>query len=154
MDDLLALPELASSRIRVHHYDLNEFDHLYSVASNAHRLSQLVKADARVCARAGLLHDLGAHWFNTVAPCALAERLDEPHAVRHAIRAHTVVPHLPRSREAVVVADFLATAQETGFVLRRSRERAGCRLRENVARRTAVLRAWPHSTLGAARRSR
>ena len=141
IEDLLALPELASSRDRVHHYDLTEFDHLLSVARNAHRLSRLVKADARICARAGLLHDLGAHWFNTVAPCALAERLDEPHAVRHAIRSHTVVPHLPRSREAwiVVAADFLATAQETQFVLRRSRLRAGQALRENITRRRAVI---------------
>jgi hypothetical protein len=46
--------------------------------------------------------------------------------VRHAIRAHTVLPCLPRTREAwaVVAADFLTTAQECHFVYRRFRTRS------------------------------
>src|SRR5919198_6002630 len=92
VEDLLSLPELEGSRSRVHHFDLSEYDHLLGVAQNAHRLSRVLRADSRICARAGLLHDLGAHWFNTFAPHALATRLDEPHGVRHAIRAHTVLP--------------------------------------------------------------
>ena len=71
--DLLSLPELHSSRERPHHFDLTEYDHLLLVARHAHRISHLVRADARVCARAGLLHDLGAHWFDTTAPCELAQ---------------------------------------------------------------------------------
>jgi hypothetical protein len=135
--DLLTLPELDSSRERVHHFDLSEFDHLMSVAQNAHRLSRYLRADARICARAGLLHDLGAHWFNTLAPCELATRLEEPHTVRHAIRAHTLFPVLPRTREAwvVVAADFLTSAQECRFVLGRARARASSRLRGRLAMR-------------------
>ena len=134
--DLMALPELHSSRERPHHFDLTEYDHLLLVARHAHRLSRLVRADARTCARAGLLHDLGAHWFNTSAPCALAQRLEEPHAVWHAIRAHTLFPELPRTREAwvVVAADFLSSAQECHFVFRRARARAADRLRRRLAR--------------------
>lgn len=141
VEDLLSLPELEGSRGRVHHFDLSEYDHLLGVAKNAHRLSRIVRADSRVCARAGLLHDLGAHWFNTVAPHALATRLDEPLGVRHAIRAHTVLPELPRTREAwvVVAADFLTTTQECGFVIKRARQRAGDRVKSQIERRRAVL---------------
>jgi HD superfamily phosphohydrolase YqeK len=121
--DLLDLPELHDSRLRVHHFDLTEYDHLMQVAQTAHRVSRFLRADARVSARAGLLHDLGAHWFNTVKPVALATRLEECHGVRHAIRAHTLLPTLPRTREAwaVVAADFITTARECHFVYRRTR---------------------------------
>jgi hypothetical protein len=123
--DLLDLPELHESRGRVHHFDLTEYDHLMGVARNAYRVSRLFRADPRVSARAGLLHDLGAHWFNTVKPVALATRLGECNGVCHAIRAHTVLPSLPRTREAwaVVAADFITTAQECHFVYRRFRSR-------------------------------
>ena len=143
VEDLLCLPELHSSRERVHHFDLSEFDHLMQVAQNAHRISHYLKADARVCARAGLLHDLGAHWFNTLAPCELARRLEEPVAVRHAIRAHTLVPELPRTREAwvVVAADFVTSAQECGFVFKRARQQAGVRLRQRIDRHREQLTA-------------
>ena len=139
--DLLSLPELEGSRQRVHHFDLSEFDHLMGVAQNAHRLSRFMRADARVCARAGLLHDLGAHWFNTVAPCALAVRLAEPPGVHHAIRAHTLLPKVPRTREAwvVVAADLLTTTQECRFVIGRARQRAGYRVRAQIERRRQVL---------------
>jgi HD superfamily phosphohydrolase YqeK len=140
--DLLSLPELHSSRERAHHFDLSEYDHLMLVAQHAHRLSRFVNADARTCARAGLLHDLGAHWFDTAAPCALAERLEEPDSVWHAIRAHTLFPELPRTREAwvVVAADFLSSAQECHFVFRRARSRATDRLRRRVANSAGLLR--------------
>ena len=140
--DLLVLPELDSSRHRVHHFDLSEFDHLLLVAQYAHRLSRFVRADARVCARAGLLHDLGAHWFNTLAPYELAIRLDEPLSVRHAIKAHTIFPELPRTREAwvVVAADFLTSAQECHVVLRRAQKRASDRPRTRLRFRSRVRR--------------
>src|SRR6266498_3356023 len=143
VEDLMALPELEGSRVRVHHFDLSEYDHLLGVAKNAHRLSRFLKADARICARAGLLHDLGAHWFNTIAPCALAQRLEEPVAVRHAIRAHTLLPVLPRTREAwvVVAADLLTTTQECQFVFSRARQRAGSSVRANIQRRRQALLA-------------
>ena len=139
--DLLCLPELEGSRQRVHHFDLSEFDHLMAVAQNAHRLSRFVRADARVCARAGLLHDLGAHWFNTVVPCALAVRLAEPPGVRHAIKAHTLLPQVPRTREAwvVVAADLLTTTQECRFVIGHARQRAGHRVKAQIERRRQVL---------------
>ncbi|HEU5316993.1 MAG TPA: HD domain-containing protein [Chloroflexota bacterium] len=121
--DLLELPELHASRERVHHFDLSEYDHLMGVARTAHQVSRMLRADPRVSARAGLLHDLGAHWFNTVKPVALATRLGECDGVRHAIRAHTVLPAVPRTREAwaVVAADFITTARECHFVYRRFR---------------------------------
>jgi glycyl-tRNA synthetase beta chain/uncharacterized protein len=134
--DLLALPEMHSSQRRAHHFDLTEFDHLLLVARHAHRLSQYVKADPRVCARAGILHDLGAHWFDTAAPCALAQRLEEPQGVRHAIRAHTFLPELPRTREAwvVIAADLLTSCEECRLVFRRARSRATARWRTRLAR--------------------
>lgn len=145
--DLLDLPELHASRERVHHFDLSEYDHLLGVAQTAHRVSRFLRADARVSARAGLLHDLGAHWFNTVRPVALAARLEEPHTVRHAIRAHTLLPELPRTREAwaVVAADFITTARECHFMYRRVRAHAGQRVRAlpgspRLALRPALLR--------------
>lgn len=154
--DLLELPELHASRERVHHFDLTEYDHLMDVARTAHRVSRFLRADARICARAGLLHDLGAHWFNTVQPVALASRLGECHRVQHAIRAHTLLPAVPRTREAwaVVAADFITTARECHFVYRRLRSRAVPRLRlMNLQRRLALqsrlspfrgLRAGPY----------
>ena len=162
--DLLDLPELHESRNRVHHFDLTEYDHLMGVARNAYRVSRLLRADPRVSARAGLLHDLGAHWFNTVKPVALATRLEECYGVRHAIRAHTVLPCLPRTREAwaVVAADFITTAQECHFVYRRFRSRSGSSARfsrlMNLKRRLALqsrlspfkgLRAGPYVRSGA-----
>ena len=162
--DLLDLPELHESRTRVHHFDLSEYDHLLGVARNAYRVSRLFRADPRVSARAGLLHDLGAHWFNTVKPVALATRLEECHGVRHAIRAHTVLPCLPRTREAwaVVAADFITTAQECHFVYRRFRSRSAGAPRfsrlMNLKRRLALqsrlspfkgLRAGPYVRSGA-----
>lgn len=135
------LPELHSSRQRSHHFDLSEFDHLWLVAQHAHRLSRYVRADARTCARAGLLHDLGAHWFNTAVPYALAMRLEETHGVRHAIRAHTLFPELPRTREAwvVVAADFLTSAQECRLVFRRARARASAGLRRRLSQPEHLL---------------
>jgi hypothetical protein len=129
--DLLELPELHASRERVHHFDLTEYDHLMGVARTAYQVSRYLRADPRVSARAGLLHDLGAHWFNTVKPVALATRLEECHGVRHAIRAHTLLPVLPRTREAwaVVAADFITTARECHFVYCRARTRAAGQLR-------------------------
>ncbi|MGI8424816.1 MAG: HD domain-containing protein [Chloroflexota bacterium] len=154
--DLLELPELYESRARVHHFNLTEYDHLMGVARNAYRVSRFFRADPRISARAGLLHDLGAHWFNTVKPVALATRLEECHGVRHAIRAHTVLPVLPRTREAwaVVAADFITTAQECHFVYRRFRAgpRAHTRIM-NLKRRLSLqsrlspfkgLRAGPY----------
>ena len=161
--DLLDLPELYESRSRVHHFDLTEYDHLMGVARNAYRVSLLFRANPRVSARAGLLHDLGAHWFNTVKPVALATRLEECQGVRHAIRAHTVLPCLPRTREAwsVVAADFLTTAQECHFVYRRFRTRPAGVARfprlTNLKRRLALqsrlspfngLRAGPYVRSG------
>jgi glycyl-tRNA synthetase beta chain/uncharacterized protein len=140
--DLLSLPELHSSRERPHHFDLTEYDHLLLVSRHAHRISRLVRADDRICARAGLLHDLGAHWFDTTAPCELAQRLEEPHGVWHAIRAHTLFPELPRTKEAwvVVAADLLTSAQECHFVFRRARARAAERLRRRLLRQARTLR--------------
>lgn len=153
VEDLLELPELASSRDRIHHFDLTEYDHLVDVARHAHRISRFVRADARVCARAGLLHDLGAHWFNTAAPCLLAERLQETHGVRHAIRAHTLFPVLPRTREAwvVVAADFITSAQECRLVLGRARSSAGTRLRIQIGRSNRFI--TPLRTFAARRRA-
>ncbi len=144
--DLLELPELHASRARVHHFDLTEYDHLMGVAQTAHRVSRFLRADARVSARAGLLHDLGAHWFNTVRPVALATRLEEPQGVRHAIRAHTLLPVLPRTREAwaVVAADFITTARECHFMYRRARANAGQQVRVRPARAAQAMR----STMG------
>ena len=149
--DLLELPELHASRDRVHHFDLTEYDHLMGVSRTAYQVSRYLRADPRVSARAGLLHDLGAHWFNTVKPVALATRLDECHGVRHAIRAHTLLPTLPRTREAwaVVAADFITTARECHFVYRRARTRAAGRLRAlptmrrlDLTRRLAMQRRF------------
>jgi HD superfamily phosphodiesterase len=150
--DLLSLPELDSSRQRAHHFDLSEYDHLLLVARHAHRLSRYLRADARVCARAGLLHDLGAHWFDTTAPCELALRLEEPPGVWHAIRAHTLFPELPRTREAwvVVAADLLTSAQECRYVIRRARVRAAERFRRRVTHSAGSLR----HRIGRARRAR
>lgn len=112
--DLLELPELRESQTRRHHFTFTEYDHVVEVAKWAFKISKLLRCDARTCARAGLLHDVGSHWFDTRAPVALARRLAENDAVCHAIQAHTIMPVPPRTIEAVVVviADFLTTASE------------------------------------------
>src|SRR6266542_4788925 len=149
--DLLDLPELHASRERVHHFDLTEYDHLMGVSRTAYQVSRYLRADPRVSARAGLLHDLGAHWFNTVKPVALATRLDECQGVCHAIRTHTLLPTLPRTREAwaVVAADFITTARECHFIYRRARTRAAGHLRAmprlrriDLTRRLALQRRF------------
>lgn len=114
--DLIDLPELRESRTRRHHFSFTEYDHVLEVSGWAFRIGQFVRCDARTCARAGLLHDVGSHWFDTRAPVSLARRLAETDGVCHAIQAHTILPILPRTVEAIVVviADFLTTASECG----------------------------------------
>ena len=118
--DLLDLPELGESQTRRHHFTFTEYDHVVAVGNLAFKIGRQLKCDARACARAGLLHDVGAHWFDTRAPVALARRLAESDGVCHAIQAHTIMPVPPRTIEAVVViiADFLTTVRECGRALR------------------------------------
>lgn len=114
--DLIDLPELRESRTRRHHFTFTEYDHVLEVSKWAFKIGQVLRCDARTCARAGLLHDVGSHWFDTRAPVSLARRIAENDGVCHAIQAHTILPVLPRTIEAVVVviADFLTTASECG----------------------------------------
>jgi hypothetical protein len=67
--------------------------------------------------------------------------LQEPAGVHHAIKAHTLVPHPPRTREAwvVIAADLLTSAQECGLVISRARRRARERLRRHLERRRHAL---------------
>lgn len=114
--DLLDHPHFVETHSQVHH-SVRKSDHLIRSARYAYWIGRLVGANARVCARAGLLHDLhsrlGTWSTHGAIAAAVADEIGEDAEVCRAI-----VPHMfplgpaPRTREGWVLAlaDKIATA--------------------------------------------
>ncbi|MBI4092886.1 MAG: HD domain-containing protein [Candidatus Kerfeldbacteria bacterium] len=117
-DDLLRRPEIQRlARRRDHHFRQNRLEHSLATARVAFWMARFLRADARICARAALLHDwffedraehhnrFGANVRHSIIAAANAEGLGEVGAVVEAIRTHMwiYVRGKPRTREAWIV---------------------------------------------------
>jgi putative nucleotidyltransferase with HDIG domain len=90
-------------------------DHCIRVGYLSFRLCKLLAGDARVCARAGVLHDIGYDYREVNKPlsqtfghakkgAAIAQKIGENPRVVEVIRTHMFpISGAPRSREAFIV---------------------------------------------------
>jgi len=115
IEDLLVHPKFTETRIQVHH-SIRKSEHLERSARYAHWLAEVIGADSRVCARAGLLHDLhsrlGTWSTHGAIAAAVADEIGEEPRVGQAIVGHMFpVGPAPRTKEGWVlaVADKVAT---------------------------------------------
>jgi glycyl-tRNA synthetase beta chain/uncharacterized protein len=158
--DLLRHPTFVETHFQVHH-SVRKSDHLLRSASYAYWLAAVVHANRRVCARAGLLHDLHSRlgtWSTHGAIAAsVADEMGEDHDVCRAI-----VPHMyplgpaPRTREGWVlaVADKMATLVDAAHFVAKLvngeslRQRRMLRATDRFLRgeaETVVDSHWPHA---------
>ncbi len=116
--DLMLRPEVRRlARRRNHHFTQNRLEHSLATAKLAYRAARVLGADARVCARAGLLHDwyfeardehanrVGANVHHYRISAANARGIGEPTAVTDAIATH-MWPYgrrAPRSTEGWII---------------------------------------------------
>lgn len=117
--DLLRHPKYLETRYQLHHGG-RKSDHLERSARYAHWLAGVTGANRRVCARAGLLHDLHSRLgtlstHGAIAACVAAEMGEDADVCR------AILPHMyplgpaPTTREGwvLVVADKVATVVDT-----------------------------------------
>lgn len=119
VSDLLYHPLFLETHLQLHH-SVRKSEHLMRSARYAYFLAGVFRANKRVCARAGLLHDLYSRfgtWSNHGAIAAsVARDMGENREV-----CNTIVPHMfpmgpmPRTREGWVLAlaDKMATVVDT-----------------------------------------
>ncbi|MFW5739851.1 MAG: HD domain-containing protein [Myxococcota bacterium] len=123
ISDLLSHPKFLETHEQVHH-SVRKSEHLIRSARFAYWIARAVGANPRVCARAGLLHDLHSRlgtWstHGAIAAAVADEIGEEPEVCR------AIVPHMfplgpaPRTREGWVlaIADKLATMADTADFL-------------------------------------
>lgn len=113
--DLLHHPTFAETQHQLHHSG-RKSDHLLRSARYAYWLGRMVKADRRVCARAGLLHDLysrlGTWATHGAIAASVAHQMGESVDVCRAIVGHMYpVGPAPRTKEGwvIAVADKIAS---------------------------------------------
>lgn len=117
IEDLLGRPEVRKlSRQKDHHFKEDRLEHSLRTARLSYRAACLFRADARVCARAALLHDwyfearsehenrVGANVHHYRIAEANARGIGESVAVTDAIASH-MWPYgrRPKTREAWIV---------------------------------------------------
>ncbi|MFH0829090.1 MAG: HDIG domain-containing metalloprotein [Candidatus Kerfeldbacteria bacterium] len=105
------------ARRKAHHFAVNRLEHSLAAARFSYVVARLLNANARICARAGLLHDwffenrdehqnrAGANIHHYKISAANARGIGEPEAVIRAIETHMwlYVRGRPRSKEAWIV---------------------------------------------------
>jgi len=152
--DLIDHPKFVETHTQVHHA-VRKSDHLMRSARYAYWIARVVGADGRVCARAGLLHDLHSRlgtWSTHGAIAAsVADEIGEAPEVCRAI-----VPHMfplgpaPRTREGWVlaVADKVATVVDAAhfvaklFTGESLRERRLLLASDRFVRRESQEQVW------------
>lgn len=116
--DLLRRPDIQRlSRMRDHHFQQNRLEHCIATAKLSFWAGRILRADARVCARAGLLHDwyferrgdhenrIGANVHHYLITAANARGIGESSDVIHCVETH-MWPYgrrAPKTREAWIV---------------------------------------------------
>lgn len=112
--DLLAHPKVLETREHLHH-SIPKHDHLMRSVKFSYRFARLLRADARTCVRAALIHDIDSRYGTLSTHGAIAARWaaeqGEPPEVCTAIESH-MYPFgpAPKTREAwvLVLADKIA----------------------------------------------
>lgn len=61
IEDLLAHPKILETQEHLHH-GIAKYDHLLRVTRYAYRLARMMRADVRVCTRAGMIHDIDSRY--------------------------------------------------------------------------------------------
>jgi hypothetical protein len=112
ISDLVNHPVVQNEREHGHHLFFTRFDHMYSVSKIAFFYAHKLGVDPWKCARAGILHDCNARWYQTRKAVAFAKRLGECQDIQLAIKTHMLVPNLPVNREGwiLVMADWTASS--------------------------------------------
>jgi glycyl-tRNA synthetase beta chain/uncharacterized protein len=113
--DLLHHPKVAETRHHMHH-SIPKHDHLMRSVKYSYRFARLLRADARICLRAAMIHDIDSRLGTLTSHGGIAARWaasqGEPPEVCTVIESH-MYPFgpVPRSREAwvLVLADKVAT---------------------------------------------
>jgi len=105
------------ARRGAHHFSINRLEHSLAAAKLSYVVARFINADARVCARAGMLHDwffenrdehqnrAGANIHHYKISAANARGIGESEAVIRAIETHMwlYVRGKPRSKEAWII---------------------------------------------------
>lgn len=152
LDDLLVHPKVIETRDHMHH-SLSKHDHLHRTARISLRLARLMRANARICVRAAMIHDidsrLGTLTTHGRIAAGWAASVGECKHVCHAIEAH-MYPFgpRPRTREAWVVslADKAASLTDITVML------SGLMTGRTWRRRRALCATDPHFVGQRARR--
>ena len=106
--DLLAHPKVVETQQHMHH-SISKHDHLSRTARISYKLARMLRADARICVRAAMIHDIDSRLGTLTTHGGIAARWAAEHGecaeVCHAIEAH-MYPFgpKPRTREAWVVS--------------------------------------------------
>lgn len=106
--DLLLHPKVLETRDHMHH-SIPKHDHLLRSVRFSYRLARLMRADARTCVRAAIIHDIDSRYGTLTTHGAVAARWaaeqGEPQEVCAAIVSH-MYPFgpAPTSREGWVLA--------------------------------------------------
>lgn len=115
IEDLLTHPKIIETRTHIHH-GIPKHDHLLRSAHLSYHLAALIRADAHVCVRAAVLHDIDSRLGTLSSHGAIAARyaasIGEPMTVCQAIVSHMYpLGPAPTTREGwvLVVADKLAS---------------------------------------------
>lgn len=122
--DLLSHPKVIETRDHLHH-SIPKHDHLLRSARLSYRIARLLRADARVCVRAAMIHDIDSRYGTLTTHGAVAARWaaeqGEPEEVCKAIVSH-MYPFgpAPVSREGwvLVLADKAASVGDLGQFVR------------------------------------
>jgi glycyl-tRNA synthetase beta chain/uncharacterized protein len=134
VDDLLAHPKIIETQSHIHH-GVAKYDHLLRVTRYSYKLAVIMRADVRVCTRAGMIHDIDSRYGNLVNHGAVAARwaaeYGEDTAVCEAIVGHMYpLGPAPTTREGWILslADKAASVADLtdyvrGIVNGRSRQR-------------------------------
>lgn len=134
VEDLLEHPKVVETRDHIHH-GIAKYDHIMRVTRFSYHIARIIKADVRVCVRAGLLHDIDSR-LGTLAnhgdvAARWAQEYGEEEAVCAAIMSH-MYPFSPppTSREGwiLTIADKAASMADLtdyvrGLINGRSQER-------------------------------
>lgn len=134
IDDLLDHPKVLETRSHVHH-GIAKYDHIMRVARFSYRLAGLIRADVRICVRAGVLHDIDSRFGTLTNHGEVAARWAADHGEEHAV-CEAIVSHMypfgpvPTTREGWVLtlADKAASLADLsdyarGLVTGRSKKR-------------------------------
>jgi glycyl-tRNA synthetase beta chain/uncharacterized protein len=115
LTDLLDHPKVLETRDHIHH-NIAKHDHLLRTVKYSAKIARVLRADARTCLRAALIHDIDSRYGTLTTHGAIAARWAADHGESEAVQL-AIISHMypfgppPRTREAwvLVLADKVAS---------------------------------------------